>query len=189
MFSIIINEDLKLALPQERHAEAAFQLVEANYEHLHAWMPWCNEQMSLETVKDFFNRALRSFAENGSEIAMSIVFQEQIIGGTGFHEINRTDKCAEIGYWLAEDFTGKGIMTKCTRAVIDYGIDELGLNRIVIKCVPENTKSRSIPERLGFVEEGTERDGGWLHTRFVNHVVYSMLARDWKTGGSESETE
>lgn len=186
MFSITIDEDLELQLPQDRHAEEAFQVVQANYEHLHEWMPWCNEELTLESVKDFFGQALSSFAENGSQIAMSIVFKKRIVGGAGFHEINRIDKCAEIGYWLAKEFTGKGIMTRCARTLVDYGIDELGLNRIVIKCVPENVKSRSIPERLGFVEEGIERDGGWLHTRFVDHVVYSMLARDWKKNRNET---
>jgi ribosomal-protein-serine acetyltransferase len=90
------------------------------------------------------------------------------------------DQSAEIGYWLAKGATGKGIITKSVEKLLEYAFDERNLNRVVIKCVPENTKSRAIPERLNFTIEGVEREAGWLHTRFVDHVVYSLLAREWR---------
>ena len=180
MFSLKVDNELELALPTESNVEKAFAVVMANYDHLHEWMPWVNERFTLESVREFYRRTLLKFAGNEDEIGLNIVYKGEIVGGTGFHEINRTDKSAEIGYWLAKDATGKGIMTKSVDKLLDYGFDELVLNRIVIKCVPENTKSRAIPERLGFTIEGVEREAGWLHTRFVDHVVYSMLAREWR---------
>ena len=71
-------------------------------------------------------------------------------------------------------------MTRSVTRLLEHAFDELKLNRVVIKCVPENLKSRAIPEKLGFEREGTEREGGWLHTRFVDHVVYSLLADEWR---------
>ena len=179
MFSLKVDDELELALPSETNAEKAFEIVKANYEHLHEWMPWVNENFSLESVKEFYKRTLVKFAYNEDELAVNIVFKGEIVGSTGFHEIDRKCKSAEIGYWLAKDATGKGLVTKSVAKLLDYGFDELKLNRIVIKCVPENAKSRAIPERLGFTQEGIEREAGWLHTRFVDHVVYAMLAKEW----------
>ncbi|MCA1639220.1 MAG: GNAT family N-acetyltransferase [Acidobacteria bacterium] len=55
---------------------------------------------------------------------------------------------------MAKEFTGKGLVRKSVARLIEYGFNELKLNRIVIKCVPENVKSRAIPEKLGFVQVG-----------------------------------
>jgi ribosomal-protein-serine acetyltransferase len=131
-------------------------------------------------VRDYHRTSLQKFAADGDEIGLNIVFKSEIVGGIGFHRINRNDKSAEIGYWLAKSATGKGLVIRSVTRLIDYGFDEMKLNRIVIKCVPENEKSRAIPEKLGFTLEGVEREGGWLHTRYVDHIVYSMLAKGWR---------
>ena len=60
----------------------------------------------------------------------------------------------EIGYWLAEHHAGRGVMTRCCLAVIDYGIGELGLHRIQILADALNRRSRAVAERLGFTLEG-----------------------------------
>jgi ribosomal-protein-serine acetyltransferase len=180
MFSLRVDDELELALPTEANIEKAFAVVMENYDHLYEWMPWVNESFSLESVREYYHRTLLKFANNEDEIGLNIVYKGEIVGGTGFHEINRGDKSAEIGYWLAKDATGKGLITKSVVKLLEYGFEEMRLNRIVIKCVPENIKSRAIPERLGFIREGIEREAGWLHTRFVDHVVYSMLAREWR---------
>ena len=180
MFSLKVNDELELALPSESNIEKAFAVVMENYDHLHEWMPWVNEDFSLESVREYYKRALLKFAGDEDEIGLNIVYRGEIVGGTGMHEIDRRDKSAEIGYWLAKSAMGQGLVIKSVTKLLEYGFEELVLNRIVIKCVPENVKSRAIPERLGFVNEGIEREAGWLHTRFVDHVVYSMLAREWR---------
>ena len=179
MFSLKVDDELELALPTESSIEKAYAVVMANYDYLHEWLPWVNEGLMLEGVRDYYKTALKKFADDGDEIGLNIVFKGKIVGNIGFHEINRRDKSGEIGYWLAESATGKGLVTKSVAKLLDYGFGEMKLNRISIKCAPENVKSRAIPERLGFTREGIEREGGWLHTRFVDHIVYSMLAKEW----------
>src|SRR3712207_9583243 len=61
---------------------------------------------------------------------------------------------------------------------------ELGLNRVGIACAVENEKSCAIPERLGFRNEGVQRQAEWLYDRFVDHVGYAVLASEWR-GGSQ----
>lgn len=180
MFSLKVDNELELALPSDAAIEKAFTVVMENYDHLHEWMPWVNASFSFDSVGDYYRRTLQKFANNEDEIGLNIVYQGAIVGGIGFHAMNWTDKSAEIGYWLAKDATGKGIITRAVGKLLEYGFAERNLNRIVIKCVPENTKSRAIPERLGFTIEGVEREAGWLHTRFVDHVVYSLLAGEWR---------
>ena len=57
---------------------------------------------------------------------------------------------AHIGYWLAANQQGQGLMRKILPGVIDYGFDPLGLERLDIRARPDNHKSRAIPLALGF---------------------------------------
>jgi ribosomal-protein-serine acetyltransferase len=70
-------------------------------------------------------------------------------------------------------------MTKVVRALTDYALKELGLHKVEIRAAVGNKKSRSIPERLGFVNEGCIRQAEWLYDHYVDHVVYGILAEEW----------
>ena len=76
-------------------------------------------------------------------------------------------------------------MTKACRVLVGYAFRELRLNRVEIYCAVENQRSRRIPERLGFTEEGTHRQAEWVHDHFKDLVSYSMLAGEWKAKESQ----
>ena len=63
--------------------------------------------------------------------------------------------------------------------LIQIGFEQLDLNKISIRCATENCKSASIPERLGFVKEGTFRESEWLYDRFLDHYSYSQLRSEY----------
>jgi ribosomal-protein-serine acetyltransferase len=179
MFSHQIDENLKLVLPLPQHAEELAAVVIANLDRLNAWMPWANDDYTVDSARDFINRNLKALAEKGS-FAMSVVQNEKIVGNMGFHNLDLNNKSAHIGYWLAREAEGKGLMTRCCRVLIDYLFDEMNLNRIQINCNVENAKSRAIPERLGFQLEGVHRQVEAFDNRFGDWAVYAMLKEDWK---------
>jgi len=72
------------------------------------------------------------------------------------------------------------ILTKCCTALINHGFNELGLNRIEIKCATGNKKSRTIAEKLNFKREGILRQAEWLNGRFIDLYLYSMLKEEWQ---------
>jgi ribosomal-protein-serine acetyltransferase len=93
----------------------------------------------------------------------------------GFHSVSWGNRSTSIGYWLAEDHQGRGIMTTAVRALVDHAFDEWNLHRIEIHCAPANHRSRAIPERLGFREEGTLRETELVGGRYLDSVVYGLL--------------
>ena len=84
----------------------------------------------------------------------------------------------DVGYWLAQEYNGKGIMTQSVRDLIRLGFDDYSLGRVEIRCAVENRKSRAIPERLGFKQEGTIRRAENLYGKYVDHVVYGLLRQE-----------
>ncbi len=160
-------------------AGAIAGIVLENYDHLHEWLPWVNEDYSAEVTSAFVESAMKKFQEGESFHAL-VLDVGRIAGQIGFNAIDRADDWAEIGYWLASEFEGSGLMTRCCRALINYGFDEFALNRIVIRCATENTKSQAIPSRLGFTVEGVLREAEKLHGRYVDLKVFSLLKSEWE---------
>lgn len=178
MFSFQIEDDLKLVLPTERDVQEIYDLVRENLEELKLWMPWATDDYSLESAREFVRGNLSEFATTGS-FNTSVVAGEKIVGSLAFHHLDSVNKSAHVGYWLGKSAQGKGLMTKCTRVLVDYLFEEMQLNRVQINCNARNVKSRAIPERLGFKLEGIHRQVEFVNNRYGDWAVYAMLAEEW----------
>ena len=93
--------------------------------------------------------------------------------------INRDNRNAEVGYWLAAEYTGRGLATGAARWAVERLFTTEGVHRIELQCAVDNAASRAVARRLGFREEGVRRESHWITDRFVDHVVYGMLDREW----------
>jgi ribosomal-protein-serine acetyltransferase len=163
---------------REEDVPELFALVDANREHLRAWLPWLDTTRREEDVRAFVVDACRKAAA-GVSVQFAIVEAGRIVGVIGFHEIDWPHAQVGIGYWVAEDRQGRGLVTRAVRALVGMAFDELGLNRVEIHVATENTRSRAIPERLGFRHEGVLRQAERLYDRFVDLDAYSLIAVDW----------
>lgn len=178
MFVFKIDEEVSLKLVEMKDAERVFELTDDSRQYLREWLPWLDITTTVDDTRVFIKSCLKGYAENNS-LTTYILFKGEIVGTASYNEIDWTNKIAYIGYWLGKDIQGNGIMTKVAKALTDYALNELRLNKVVISAAVENKKSRSIPERLGFANEGRMRDAEWLYDHYVDHIVYGMLAKDW----------
>jgi ribosomal-protein-serine acetyltransferase len=181
MFSFIVDEDLRLVLPQPHMAEELAAVVRENLERLKVWMPWAVEDYSVEMANDFIKRSLNGFAENGQVEAL-ILWKYRVIGAIGFHHLDLINRTTYIGYWVAEGYEGKGIITRSCRALVSYLFETLELNRVQINCNTDNIRSRAVPERLGFKLEGIHREIEYLNGRYGDWAVYAVLRKEWNVG-------
>jgi len=168
--------ELRLLVPSD--ASALFAVTEANREHLRRWLPWLDSVRATRDSAQFIRTTLRQFADNQGFTA-GIVRDGAIVGVIGHHRISWANRSTSLGYWLAAGHEGHGLMTTACRVLVDHAFGPLELNRMEIRCAEGNTRSRAIPERLGFRAEGLLREAEWLYDHFVDHVVYGMLRRDW----------
>jgi len=173
-----IDEGVELRLVEERYAEELTSVVKKNCAYLEEWLPWANKDYDEKFATDFLKRKLNNLAE-GNELSFFIFCDKKIIGLVSLFKIDKVNKSGEIGYWITEDAQGKGIITKCSEALIKHGFDELNLNRIVIICATGNAKSQGVPKRLKFQHEGVLRQSHRLHEGFVDLIVYSLLKEEW----------
>jgi ribosomal-protein-serine acetyltransferase len=180
MFSYKIDNDSVLRLIEPAHAVELNALVNDNYEHIREWSGWLKEpNRPVRQTRDWIGLNLRRFT-SGDGFEIGIWHKGRMAGQIGYNYLDRMNRKTEIGYWLGESFQGKGLITRSCAALIDNAFGELEMNRIEIRCGSENHKSRRVPERLGFTEEGTARQAEWLHDHFIDLVVYAMLADEWE---------
>jgi ribosomal-protein-serine acetyltransferase len=152
-------------------------LIEANSD-LKEWMPWAEEQDLSATERFLADAEKQLRRDDGFQAA--IAPEGRIVGVVGFHAIDRLNRNTSIGYWLAESARGQGVMTAAVRALVDHAFGEWNLHRIEIHCAPDNHRSRAIPERLGFREEARLRETELVGGRYLDSIVYGLLAPEWR---------
>ena len=175
-----VMANLELVLMADSHADELFELTDRNREYLREWLPWLDSNKYLQNTIDFIKYSRKQYKESIS-MQMCIRYDGELAGVIGFHKVDWLNHSTGIGYWLSQDRQGRGIMTASCECLLDYAFGNLGLNRVEIRCATENTRSRAIPERLGFKVEGTVRQAEWLYDHYVDHIVYGMLRDEWKT--------
>ena len=144
-------------------AQASFDLVCKNKKSLGKWLPWVNGLKTVDDEVDYITNATK-YIEQGIKFELGIFtklnFQNinddlanwKLIGTCGFVEIK--SNCGWIGYWLDEDYRGKGVISKACQTLIKDVAKFLNLNELKMHIVPENAASLAVAERAGFVTNG-----------------------------------
>ena len=102
-----------------------------------------------------------------------------IVGTCGYYGFHHWHMRGALGYELARPLWRQGIMTEALSAAIDFGFQEMGLNRSEATVVPENRPSVKLLERLGFRLEGILREyEHWPGKGYVDLAMLSLLRRE-----------
>jgi ribosomal-protein-serine acetyltransferase len=172
-----IAEGAVLRVWDESHAAELTAVIAANREHLARRLPWAESYGFEDSVDYLARKRAQVEADDGFEGA--IVLDGRIVGGAGFHGVDWLNRSTSIGYWLAAEAQGRGLMIGAVRALIDHAFGVWELHRVVIEVVVDNQRSRAIPERLGFRQEAVLREAKLIRGRYEDALLYAMVAPDW----------
>jgi ribosomal-protein-alanine N-acetyltransferase len=105
----------------------------------------------------------------------------QFIGSCGLWRLIKRHLRAEIGYELAPEWWGKGVMPEVAGAVLAFGFTRIGLHSVEAHIDPANAGSRRVLEKLGFVQEGYFRENYYdpIEGQFTDTAVFSLLKKNW----------
>jgi RimJ/RimL family protein N-acetyltransferase len=156
-------------------AEPLYTAIQESRPHLRPWLPWATGHQSIEDTREYIRRSLahwllrEAFSMGIFAHATSATLSPTssstvpaggggaLLGGIGLHPLDWGVPSFEIGYWLRHTAEGYGYMSEAARLLTAYAFEGLGAARVVIRCDARNTRSRRIPERLGYVLEGCMR--------------------------------
>jgi len=167
---------------QDADAEAMHAAIQESVDHLRPWMPWYDQHRSIGDTLDYIRRSRAQFVMRES-FPMGIVALEggDFVGGSGLHPRNWKVPSFEIGYWVRKSCEGQGYVTEAARLLTALAFETLGAQRVMIRCDARNARSKAIPERLGYVEEGRMRHGEVdTSGNLADMLIFSMIPDDYR---------
>ena len=126
---------------------------------------------TIEDAESFLERAT---SERGSEKVFCIDIDGAAVGGIGMipgEDVYRL--AAEFGYWLAEEFWGKGIMSEVVPAFVNYCFEKFSLTRMFAAAYANNPASARVLEKAGFVFEGRLRKNVIKDGKILDSLLYA----------------
>lgn len=122
-----------------------------------------------------FISAMLSADENGT-FAFAITVDDKVVGSIGvFRQGNIHRLTAELGYYIAEEYWGKGIMTEAVRQICQYVFEKSDIIRIYAEPFAYNVASCRVLEKAGFRYEGTLRNNAVKNGKVIDMKMYSLL--------------
>ncbi len=178
MEKLIIDDRQFLERLTLSHVETIFNAIDQNRKFLRRWLPFVDFTNKLIDTERFVRSILEKPSASRDEVYV-VWYKHEFAGLIGFKEADRINDKIEIGYWLIEKMTGRGIATAAVRKMVNLAFRNMDMNRVQIRCGVGNDKSSAIPRRLGFSFEGIERSGERHNHSYIDLEVYSLLKKEW----------
>lgn len=118
-------------------------------------------------------------ADEKETFAFAITVNGRVVGSIGvFRQGNIHRRTAELGYYIAEEYWGKGIMTEAVRQTCEFVFDTSDMIRIYAEPFEYNKASCRVLEKAGFQYEGTLRSNAVKNGKIVDMKMYSLLKEE-----------
>jgi len=162
----IVTPRLVIRCWDPRDAPLAKEAIDSSLDHLRPWLPWARHEPQTLAEKVELLREFRGQFDLGSNSVYAILdaAEERILGGTGLHP-RIGPGGIEIGYWIRADAAGQGFATEATAALTRIAFEVADVERVEIRCAPDNHASAAIPRKLRY--EPAQPDDGDLVFRIT----------------------
>ena len=174
--SLMVEDGLELLAPIEGDARELFVTVDENREYLREWLPWLDD---INSVDDELAMIRRIRDDKNFNWVYLIRKYGELVGVVSLNWVDWDNRSFGLGYWVSESSSGRGIITKSCRRVIEHCFVDLKLHRLVIEVAADNHPSRAVAERLGLRLEGISKDREWLYDRFTDSVMFAITEPEW----------
>lgn len=186
------TERLMIRKPQIGDGQIVNEAIRESLPHLQQWMPWAQRLQTIDETEEIVRRALARWILR--EDLWMMLFRKTdglFVGRSGLHNIDWSSRSFEIGYWARTQFEGQGYISEAVTGITAFAFDEIGAERIEIRCDSLNERSAAVARRANYVLEGTLRhddrvaDGSTLR----NTLVFSLLSDEYLKRNPIPETE
>ncbi|MCM3493460.1 GNAT family N-acetyltransferase [Paenibacillus lactis] len=172
------TERLRLRRISMRDAEDMYAY--ASNDEVAQYVTW-ETHRSIEDSKRFIQYILAQYAKHDiAPWGIELKENGRLIGTVDFVWWRPEHQSAEIGYVLAREYWGRGIMTEAASALLKLGFGEMDLIRVQARCFEDNIGSQRVMEKIGMRYEGTLRKAMKVKDRHWNLKVFSILKEEYE---------
>jgi ribosomal-protein-alanine N-acetyltransferase len=172
---LIRTQNLVLRPPHANDFAAWAALRRESRDFLTPWEPvWSEDDLTRNAFRLRVKRAAREVASDEAYCLFVLDARtETLLGGLTLGLVRRgVAQACTLGYWMGE----------AVRGALAFAFSELALHRVEAACLPHNTPSRRLLERVGFQPEGEARGYLRINGVWADHLLYGMLAADLRKG-------
>ena len=160
------EKPLQLSHWRIAYADELYQLIEKNRDALKPWLGWVSE-LSDPFASECYIRQLQHAFIAHRAFPCALHYGGELAGFCGLDRINRFLCRGRMGYWLGQDFQGKGLMTAAGGMLLSLAFGELGLAEVECLVDESNLRSRAVCQRLGLALQAHKVDDELLCYRIT----------------------
>jgi RimJ/RimL family protein N-acetyltransferase len=159
--------------------DAMYAAVTESIPEISRWLPWCHAGYSRDETAGFIKLAGAAWDDLiHYPFAVLAAKDGAFLGGIAINHIAKPNRLANLGYWVRTSRTRQGIASAAVRLVSQHAFGTLGLTRLEIACIPTNTSSRRVAEKVGAKFEAVARNRLVMHGVAYAAALYSLLPED-----------
>ncbi|HEX4297947.1 MAG TPA: GNAT family protein [Devosia sp.] len=189
---VLTGPRIVLRAPRGRDFEAWRALRRRSREFLKPYEPrWTDADLNSQAFGVRLGRGRRE-ALRGTDYSF-LIFEtaaggETLVGGLTLSNIRRrAAQHGNLGYWMGQEYAGRGLMSEAVGLTLPFFFETLGLHRLHAAFLPHNVASRRVLEKNGFREEGFAETYLQIDGKWADHVLFALTRERWdarhKTAG------
>jgi ribosomal-protein-serine acetyltransferase len=164
---------------QDEHIDALYEAVQESIPEVGRYETWCHDGYTRDDAAQYVNWWRQAWGEgSGYYFAIEEKVTGWFLGSCGLNGPIQAHKRAGLGYWMRSSRTGHGFGTDAARTVLQFGFEELRLERIEMEIAVDNAASLRIADKLGFQREGILRHRLILPAGPTDMVMCARLRDD-----------
>ncbi len=156
------TDRLLIRAPRPGDGVVMREAIAESLEDLKPWMPFAQKLQSLDEIEANMRRGAARFLLR--EDLWLLLFNKSngiMVGSSGLHRIDWSVPRFEIGYWVRSSLQGQGYITEAVNGITQFAFEQLGAERIEIRCDSHNERSAAVARRAGYTPEGHFRHDSW----------------------------
>jgi RimJ/RimL family protein N-acetyltransferase len=178
MFAVELGDGARLEPLEPRHAGELIAHMDRGREFIGRHIGLADAVADLESAHNW----LQSYAEKAAADTgrlYGIRLDGLLVGGVLFRVFNAATGSCEAGCWLEPSATGRGLVTRACRVIIDWAVRERGMHRVEWLASSANLPSLKVAERLGMTRDGILREDHSREGVRRSTEIWSVLAPEW----------
>jgi ribosomal-protein-alanine N-acetyltransferase len=174
-------ETERLTLRTLRESDAADVFAYASHPEVSRYVTWESHQ-TIEDSRAFISWVSDRVAEDASgDWGVELKETGRIVGSIGFVHVDELNLCGDVGYALALEYRGRGLMAEALRRIIAFAFTEMKLNRLEAVHFIENEASGRVMQKAGMLYEGLLRQRMLVKGVYRDVKQYAIVRGDWQS--------
>ncbi|WP_392962539.1 GNAT family N-acetyltransferase [Streptomyces sp. LN245] len=186
MYAISLGDDGAVLRPLEPwHAEEFLAHLDRGREFIGQFVPFGSGSTDVPSARAQLQRyADMRCADTGS--LHGLWLDGKLVGGVLFLNFDADRGNCEVGCWLEPAASGRGLVTRAMRILIDWAVEERGIHRVEWVAAAGNVPSLNVARRLGMSRDGVFREKHTHHGVRHDLEVWSLLAPEWRAARADA---